>query len=351
MSSTNGEPRYINPYTDFGFKKLFGSELNKELLVSFLNALLDGEQEIVDLSYLSSEKLGANRESRRAIFDVYCENTKGEKFIVEMQNVFQQFYKDRSVYYATFPIQEQASRGKDWDFRLNRVYTIGILNFVFPDDEYSPDCLHHTVKLMDVNDKHVFFDKLSFIYLEMPKFKKSEEELETLLDKWLFVLSNLSRLMERPAALQERVFTRLFEQAEIAKFTPEERREYYDNFKAYRDINNAVNTARREGLEEGLEAGMEKGRKEGIEAGRKEGIEAGRKEGIEAGRKEGIEAGRKEGIEAGRKEGIEAGRKEGIEAGRKEERMALAKSMKADGMPVPVIEKYTSLTAEEISKL
>ena len=168
------EPRYINPYTDFGFKKLFGTELNKELLVSFLNALLDGEQEIVDLRYLNSEKLGLGASSRRAIFDVYCENTKGEKFIVEMQNVFQQFYKDRSVYYATFPIQEQASRGRDWDFQLNRVYTIGILNFVFPDDEYSPECLHHTVKLMDVDDGHVFFDKLTFIYLEMPKFRKKE---------------------------------------------------------------------------------------------------------------------------------------------------------------------------------
>lgn len=253
------EPRYINPYTDFGFKKLFGSELNKELLISFLNALLEGEQEIAELRYLSSEQLGANQESRRAIFDVYCESTKGEKFIVEMQNVFQQFYKDRSIYYATFPIQEQANRGRDWDFRLNRVYTIGILNFVFPDEEYSPDCMHHTVKLIDVDDGHVFFDKLTFIYLEMPKFRKTEAELNTLLDKWMFVLSNLSRLMERPAALQERVFTRLFEQAEIARFTPEERRIYYDNYKAYRDIHNAVDTARREGWEEGKEEGREEG--------------------------------------------------------------------------------------------
>jgi len=267
---TPHDARYINPYTDFGFKKLFGTEFNKELLADFLNALFEGEQVITDIHYLNSEHLGANQESRRAIFDVYCENTKGEKFIVEMQNVFQQFYKDRSVYYATFPIQEQADKGDQWDFRLNRVYTVGILNFVFPDDEYSPECMHHTVKLMDVDDKHVFFDKLTFIYLEMPKFKKKVNELVTPLDKWLFVLSNLSKLMERPPELQGRIFTRLFEQAEISRFTPEEQRAYYDNFKAWNDINNAVLTARREGHDEGREEGREQGREEGREQGRNE---------------------------------------------------------------------------------
>ena len=93
----------------------------------------------------------------------------------------------------------------------------------------------------------------------MPKFKKTEDELKTLLDKWLFVLSNLSRLMERPVALQERVFTRLFEQAEIARYTPEEQKRYYDNYKAYRDIHNAVDTARNDGREEGIAVGREEG--------------------------------------------------------------------------------------------
>ena len=235
--------RYINPYTDFGFKKLFGTELNKDLLISFLNALFDGKQVIADVRYMNSEHLGTYSGERRAIFDVYCENEQGEKFIVEMQNVYQQFFKDRSVFYSTFPIREQASQG-DWNFELKSVYTIGILNFVFPEDEYSEDCLFHEVKLMDTDDKHIFFDKLTFMYLEMPKFNKTEGELVTMLDKWLFVLRNLSRLMERPAALQERIFTRLFELAEIAKFSPEDQRQYEDSIKAYRDINNAINTAK-----------------------------------------------------------------------------------------------------------
>ena len=208
--------------------------MNKELLIGFLNAIFHGTHTVTDLTYLNGEKLGIRKEDRRAIFDVYCETESGEKFIVEMQNVFQQFFKDRSVYYSTFPIREQAKRG-DWDYRLESVYTVGILNFVFDEDKNSKDYFHHEVKLMDVNTKKVFYDKLTFIYLELPKFTKTEHELETLFEKWVFVLKNLSRLLERPAALQERVFNRLFEAASIARFTPKQLREYEDSVKAYRD--------------------------------------------------------------------------------------------------------------------
>ena len=234
--------KYINPYTDFGFKKLFGTEMNKDLLISFLNALFHGEQVIKDVKYLNSEQLGEGFRDRKAIFDVYCENEKGEKFIVEMQKVEQNYFKDRSIYYATFPIRDQALRG-DWNFQLKGVYTVGILNFIFPDDEYDEECYHHEVKLMDTADKHVFFDKLTFVYLEMPKFNKTEDQLETMFDKWLFVLRNLSRLLERPAALQERVFEKLFKQAEIAKFSPKERQDYEESVKIYRDLKNSLDTA------------------------------------------------------------------------------------------------------------
>ena len=234
--------RYINPYTDFGFKKLFGTEMNKDLLISFLNALFHDEQVIKDVKYLNSEKLGEGYRDRRAIFDVYCENEKGEKFIVEMQKAEQDYFKDRSIYYSTFPIREQAPRG-EWDFQLKAVYTVGILNFVFPDNEYDEECYHHEVKLMDTADKHVFFDKLTFVYLEMPKFNKTEDQLETMFDKWLFVLRNLSRLLERPAALQERVFEKLFRQAEIAKFSPEELQDYEESVKIYRDLKNSIDSA------------------------------------------------------------------------------------------------------------
>ena len=254
--------RYINPYTDFGFKRLFGTEMNKDLLISFLNSLLSGIEEITDITYRNSEQLGSGVTDRKAIFDVYCQNKAGEYFIVEMQKAEQDYFKDRSLFYATFPIRDQAKRG-DWDYRLKGVYTVGILDFVFPDNEYPDDCMHHEIKLMDTADKHVFFDKLTFIYLEMPKFNKREEELDGMMDKWLFALRNLSRLMERPAALQERIFTRFFEQAEIAKLNHQERLDYEESVKTYRDLFNVVRTAERKGEEKGMELGIVKGRAEG----------------------------------------------------------------------------------------
>lgn len=252
---------YIDPRTDFGFKYLFGTELNKDLLIGFLNALFHGTRVITDVKYLSNEHLGTALDTREAIFDVYCESESGERFIVEMQNVFQRFFKDRSIFYSTFPIREQAKRG-EWDFRLDAVYTIGILNFVFDEDRESSDYYHHEVKLMEVETKKVFYDKLTFIYLELPKFTRGEDELVTLFDKWMYVLKNLSRLLVRPAALQERIFTRLFEAAEIARFSPGQLREYEDSVKSYRDVMNAVNTAKEEGLAEGLAKGLERGREE-----------------------------------------------------------------------------------------
>ena len=307
--------RYVNPYTDFGFKKLFGTELNKELLISLLNALFDRSaqqspneprQVVKDLKYLPTEKLEAFG-MRRAVFDVYCEGENGEKFIVEMQKASQDFFRDRSVFYSAFPIIEQGKAGADWDFHLNNVYTIGILNFVFPGDEYDKDCFHHEVKLMDVEDKHVFYDKLTYVYLEMPKFKKTEDELVSMYDKWLFVLKNLTRLMERPVALQERVFTRLFEQAEISRFTPDETRIYEESLKHYRDMRNVVNSAERRGREEGREEG--------------------------------------------RREGHREGHREGLEEGRKDAKYEAAGKMKAKGFASADIAEITGLTTEEIESI
>ena len=279
--------RYIDPYTDFGFKKLFGTELNKDLLISFLNALFnDAKREIKDVQYLNAEQLGDGYGDRRAVFDVYCVTEDGSRFIVEMQKAEQEYFKDRSVYYATAPIREQAPKGK-WDYHLDGVYTIGVLNFVFPDEEYPADSYIHEIKLKDTQDNHVFYDKLTFVYLEMPKFNKREDELETMFDKWMFALRNLSRLLERPAALQERIFKRLFDQAEIAQFSPAERREYAESVKDYWDYYSTMKTAHKKGKEEGRAEG------------------------------------------------------------RAEERLQNARSLKANGVPIDVIAKSLQLTDEE----
>lgn len=253
--------RYVNFYTDFAFKKLFGTEMNKDLLISFLNALLQGREVVLDVNYLNTEPLGTQEYDRRAVFDVYCKNDKGEVFLVEMQKGEQQFFKDRSIYYSTFAIREQAPRG-EWNYELKGVYTIGILNFCF--DKEREGNYYHEVKLMDTATKEVFYDKLVFIYLEMPKFTKQENELESLFDKWLYVIRNLAALMERPRVLQEKVFAHLFEAAEIAKFSRVERYEYEESLKAYRDWFSVMATAELRGEERGKEKGL----KEGLEKGR-----------------------------------------------------------------------------------
>lgn len=253
------QDRYVNPLTDFGFKKLFGSEPNKDLLIHFLNQLLPEHHQIQDLTYLSTEKLGFGGDDRRAIFDLYCTSTSGERFIVEVQKAKQKFFRDRSVFYATFPIQEQAKKG-DWDFKLEAVYLIAILDFVFDEDLNDPT-VRHEIQLKDQKCK-VFYDKLTFIYIELPKFTKREEELQTTFDKWLYVLKHLPNLEDRPRALQERVFQRLFEAAEIARFNPEERQLYEENLKVYRDLKNVVDTAKDEGKAEGRAEGHAEGRAE-----------------------------------------------------------------------------------------
>ena len=300
MDSRELKDRYVNPYTDFGFKKLFGTEMNKDLLISFINSLLSGKEVVKDLTYLNTEHLGTSEADRKAVFDVYCENENGEKILVEMQRGEQQFFKDRSLYYATFPIREQGQKG-EWNYRLKAVYVIGILNFTF--DEQSNDYYHHEVKLMDTRTKEVFYDKLTFIYLEMPKFNKKEEELNGMFEKWLFVLRNLSRLLERPKALQERIFTKLFEAAEVAKFTKAEYDSYEESLKVYRDWINTIETAKIKSKEEG------------------------------------------------REEGLKEGEKIGIEKGEKKKAMEMAKKMKEEGISIAVIKKCSGLTEKEINTL
>jgi predicted transposase/invertase (TIGR01784 family) len=245
--------RYVNPLTDFGFKKLFGTEPNKILLIDFLNQVLPERHKIKELTYLKNEHLGLKDLDCKAIFDLYCTGESGERFIVEIQKAKQNFFKDRSIYYASFPIQEQAKKG-EWDFRLDPVYTVGILDFIF-DDHRAENELLHFVELKN-QQCEVFYDKLKFIYIELPKFRKTETELETHFDKWLYVFRYLSKLQDRPEALQDKIFQKLFEAAEISRFTPKEREIYEDSLKYYRDLKNVVDTAWEEGREEGREEGV-----------------------------------------------------------------------------------------------
>ena len=256
------EERYISLLTDFGFKRIFGTNPNKDLLIDFLNSLFDGEQVVKNVTFLNSEHVGDVRTDRKAIFDVYCENEKGEKFIVEMQNASQKYFKDRSLYYATFPIRVQAKKGEVWNYELKHVYVVALLNYDMTDSAFAQDTINHDIGLLDKQTHKVFNDKLTFKYVEIAKFNKSIEELKTNYDKWIYVLQNLSRLDRQPRYLQTEVFSRLFNQAEIARFSKTELREYEDSLKAYRDMKNSLDNAEEKGIAKGLAKGRAEGKKD-----------------------------------------------------------------------------------------
>ncbi|NEO12862.1 MULTISPECIES: Rpn family recombination-promoting nuclease/putative transposase [unclassified Moorena] len=292
--------KYIDLLTDFGFKRVFGTEPNKALLIDFLNTLLPPHHQIQDVTIKNPEFLGNTLVDRRAIFDIYCQSTTGERFIVEMQKAKQTFFKDRSVYYATFPIQEQAQQG-NWNYKLRAVYTVGILDFCFDDHKHDSELLH-VVELKNQRCE-VFYDKLKFIYVELPKFTKSVDQLDTHFDKWLFLLRHLASCNAPPEPLQGNVFAQLFEVAEIANFSSEEQALYQDSLKVYRDMYSVNQTL----IQEGLEQGLEQGRQEGLEQGRQEGEQAGIQK--------------------------------------------VVKQMKAAGLPLKDIAQYTGLSVDDIDQL
>lgn len=245
--------KYVNPYTDFGFKKIFGQEASKPLLADFLNTLLPKRHQVIDISFTNPDNAGDIVEERKAVFDIFCKNSQGERFVVEMQKADQAYFKDRTVFYSTFPIREQAVKGK-WDYELKAVYCIGILNFKFQDYPHnSPETgeVIHTVELKDQNNQ-VFYDKLRFIYLEMPNFHKREDQLETHLDKWLYFIKHLDDFESAPRILEkDALFAQALQTAEIAKFSPAELGVYEHSLKTYRDLDNVFDAKFAKGKLEG----------------------------------------------------------------------------------------------------
>ncbi len=262
--------KYVNPFTDFGFKKIFGEAASAPLLCDFLNALLPDQPPIVRLTFKNNEQLGQAEADRRAIYDLYCENEKGEKYIVELQKARQNFFKDRTVYYSTFPIREQAEKG-GWDYDLQAVYCVGILAFAFADQGPDRGEVLHTVQLKDQHGR-VFYDKLTYLYLEMPNFHKTEAELDTRLDKWLYFIQHLEDFQAIPALFGDEIFRQAFERAKLANLGPAERDQYEDSLKVYRDLNAVVDTAFGDGRAEGKAEGKAEGQAAIVQRMRQKGL-------------------------------------------------------------------------------
>lgn len=255
--------KYINPFTDFGFKKIFGEEASKELLIDFLNALIPQAKKIINLTFKNTEHLGLREADRYAIFDIYCENESNEKFIVELQKAKQNYFKERTIYYSTFPIREQAEKGQ-WNYNLSAA-------------EPEKSEVVHTIKLKNQHGK-TFYDKLTYIYVEMPNFNKQEENLSSRLDKWLFFIKNLEDFQSIPSIFSDEIFAKAFEKAELASFGQEEMDKYESSLKTYRDLFAVIDSAFSEGKMEGVVEGRQEGLQEGLQVGKQEGLQEGKRD-------------------------------------------------------------------------
>ncbi len=249
--------KYFNPYTDFGFKKLFGEEASKDLLIDFLNQLLPAHHQVATLEFKNAEKLNDTAKERTAIFDIYCQTDEGHKFIVEMQKAKVNFFKDRSLFYSTFPIREQAQKG-GWDFKLLPIYFIAILDFHY-DEQEEMRKFRRDVSLKD-QDGELFYDKLHFKFLQMPLFNKQANELESHFDKWVYFLKNLETFDHIPSILNEPIFNKGFEIAEISHLKPDQYESYQKSLLDYWEVKNVKDTAFNEGRAEGKIEGKVEGK-------------------------------------------------------------------------------------------
>ncbi|MBN2723331.1 MAG: Rpn family recombination-promoting nuclease/putative transposase [Deltaproteobacteria bacterium] len=327
------EGKYINFFTDFSFKKLFGPP-SREILIDFLNAILEGyENTITDLEYLNTEQLGESKSDRKAVFDLYCTTSDGSRIIVELQNTKQQKYVERSIYYSMHAVQEQSHRG-DWNYSLKAVYVISILNFLLP-EEIAEDDVITCVKLHTTKSKKEFSHVLNYIYLEIPKIEYETSELKSHREKWLYLLKNLAKLNGVPEGYTEEIFMKFLDEADLANMNADERLWYIRSLKAYRDTKNQMDYMKEEGFERGFEKGIEEGLKEGMEKG------------MEKGRNEGMRAGMERGMEKGRNEGMRAGMERGMEKGA----VNIAKNLLGKGFSIEDIIELTGLSEEIIKTL
>ncbi len=224
--------QFINPFTDMGFKKIFGQEITKDLLIDFLNDLLIGEREITDIQFLDKEQLGVTEEDRSLIYDVYCETVTGEKIIVEMQNKSQPFFKDRALYYLSNAIARQGEKGTTWKYEVKAVYGVFFMNFHL---EQGVEAMRRDIILANKETHKLFSDKMRFIFLELPSFKKEEEECYNDFERWIYVLKNMETLNRLPFKAQKSVFKKLEQIVDIASMSKADRIKYDESIKKYRD--------------------------------------------------------------------------------------------------------------------
>lgn len=264
MSSEIG--KYVCAYTDFGFKRLFFSEPNKDVLISFLNSFLNLKDKIVDMSYLPLEQLCVLPYDKNAILGTCCKTSDDSYIIVQIQNALPVFIKARSLFHGLSFISNQAPQGV-FDNSIKAVYSITLLGCKLDDES---DSYLHEVVLYDKCSKAKFCDNIAYYYIELSKFTKNEDELETVQDKWMYAIKNLQDLKDRPNTFTEDIFTKFFEIALIANFTDKEKSAYKASLMKMWNSYSTVESCYEEGLKRGKEEGLKLGQEKGLKLGLKQ---------------------------------------------------------------------------------
>ena len=238
----------INPFSDFGFKRIFGQEESKALLVDFLNSMLAGEKEIVDLVYRNTEQQPEHVGGKLCIYDVYCTTADNEHIIVEMQFKKQANFKERALYYLSRAIANQGERGDTWKFHIDAVYGVFFMDFRFNESsKFRTD-----VVLSDRDTGDLFSDKLRQVFLELPQFTKTESECITPFDRWIYTLKHMENLKTIPFQRFMTAFQQLEKVTNLASLSKEERESYDQSLKIYRDNLAVVDFAEKQARAEGI---------------------------------------------------------------------------------------------------
>ena len=253
LSGRSGMATFINPFTDFGFKRIFGQEDHKRILIGFLNALFEGEFVVKDLVYRDKEQLGEVRQDRTVIYDIYCTLDDGSHVIVEMQNKREVNFADRALYYASMSIVSQGKKGGEWNYQCAPVIGVYFLNYrqeelgqAFRSDfeiTKTREMFAHTAltpekvgERKETKPKDVPFEgKLHLVFLQMPEFTKTESECATALDKWVYIMNHMEKLTNIPWAAQDELYAELAKVSNVAALSPQERAAYEETLKQYRD--------------------------------------------------------------------------------------------------------------------
>ena len=259
--------KFADLLDDEVFKLVFGRDSTKDVMVEFLNQVIP-DRKIIDLEFIDKEMHPVERDAKGVVYDMCCKTDTGARIIVEVQRRKQPFYPERALYYSTFQIQRQVEAGAD-NYNFLPVYVINILNFKMNDA--IPD-VKTVYRLYEEHTHTLLTDRVTFIFIELPKFNKTIDELDgNILEGMYFCFKNMGTLKERPEVLAHQVFKKIFEVTEIYNMAEVTRNKVLHKMTTERDLRNQIAYARQEAIEEGLAEGRAEGRAKGLAEGRAEG--------------------------------------------------------------------------------